>query len=67
MSVSEIRTIKDDEAIFVYANKKPLKLNIKAYYKDFMYKTFSNITPYRIKNSLHNDKVFYVDLKNVEW
>ena len=26
MSISEIRTMKDDEALFVYSNKKPLKL-----------------------------------------
>jgi type IV secretion system protein VirD4 len=67
MSVSEIRTIKDEEAIFVYANKKPLKLTIKPYYKDFMYKTFSNIKPYKIENQKNNDNISYVDLKNVEW
>lgn len=67
MSASEIRTIKDDEAIFLYANKKPLKLNVKPYYKDFMYKSFSNMKPYKINNTNANDNIYYVDLQNVEW
>lgn len=67
MSASEIRTIKDDEAIFLYANKKPLKLSVKPYYKDFMYKSFSNMKPYKINNTNANDNIYYVDLQNVEW
>jgi len=67
MSASEIRTIKDDEAIFLYANKKPLKFTIKPYYKDFIYKGFANIPPYKIENTNNKDDISYVDLKNVEF
>mgnify|MGYP000446873747 FL=1 len=48
MSISEIRTMKDDEALFVYSNKKPLKLKIKPYYKDFMFNGLSKINPYKM-------------------
>ena len=67
MSVSEIRTMKDNEALFVYANKRPLKLDIKPYYKDFMLNSFSKINPSKQKYQNHNDNIVYVDLENVEW
>ena len=67
MNVSEIRTMKDNEALFVYANKKPLKMSIKPYYKDMMYNGFSKMKPYKIEGANRYDSVQYVDLKNVEW
>jgi len=67
MSASEIRTMEDDEALFVYANKKPLKLNIKPYYKDFMFNGFSKMKPYDINYKNINDNITYVDLENVEF
>lgn len=67
MSVSEIRTIEDNEALIVYSNKKPLKLTIKPYYKDMMYNSFSKMKPYEIKEQETNDDIRYVDLENVEW
>lgn len=67
MSVSEIRTIEDNEALIVYSNKKPLKLTIKPYYKDMMYNSFSKVKPYEIKEQETNDDIRYVDLENVEW
>ena len=67
MSISEIRTMKDDEALFVYSNKKPLKLKIKPYYKDFMFNGLSKINPYKISNQKTNDNISYVDLENIEW
>ena len=67
MSVSEIRTIKDNEALFLSANKKPLKIKVKPYYKDFMFNTYSKITPLKIKNQTINDDIKYIDLENIEW
>ena len=67
MSVSEIRTMKDNEALFVYANKKPLKMNVKPYYKDFMFNSCSKLTPYKINSVNHYDNIKYVDLENVKW
>lgn len=67
MNISEIRTMKDNEALFVYANKKPLKMSVRPYYKDMMYNGFSKMKPYKVKNNNHNDNIEYVDLKNVDW
>lgn len=67
MSASEIRTMKDDEALFIYANKKPLKLNIKPYYKDFIFNGYSKLRPYEFKDLNSYDYISYVDLENVEW
>jgi len=67
MNVSEIRTMKDNEALFVYANKKPLKMSIKPYYKDMMYNGFSKLKPYKINGVNRYDNIQYVDFENVEW
>ncbi|XPV67789.1 MAG: type IV secretory system conjugative DNA transfer family protein [Halarcobacter sp.] len=67
MSASEIRTMKDNEALFVYANKRPLKMDIKPYYKDFMFNSFSKINPSKQKLQSHDDNIVYVDLNNIDW
>ncbi len=67
MDVSEIRTMKDNEALFVYANKKPLRMEVKPYYKDFMFNSFSKLAPYKINTVNHYDNIKYVDLENIEW
>lgn len=67
MSVSDIRTMKDDEALFVYANKKPLKMDIKPYYKDFKYNSYSKMIPYQIQSQNLYDDIEYIDLENIEW
>ena len=67
MNVSEIRTMKDNEALFVYANKKPLKMAVKPYYKDMMYNGFSKMKPHRINGVNRYDNVQYVDLENINW
>ena len=67
MNVSDIRTMNDNEALFVYANKRPLKMSVKPYYKDMMYNSFSKLPPYKINDTKHNDNIEYVDLMYVEW
>jgi type IV secretory pathway TraG/TraD family ATPase VirD4 len=67
MNLSEIRTMKDNEALFVYANKKPLRLTTKPYYKDMMYNSFSKLPAYKSKIVNYNDNVEYIDLENIEW
>jgi len=67
MSISEIRTIKDDEAIFLSANKKPLKMKVKPYYKDYMFNTYSKIPTHQISEQNHNDDIKYFDLDNIKW
>lgn len=67
MSSSDIRTMEDDEALFVYANKKPLKIKVKPYYKDFVFNSYSKLKPYTFKTDNSYDNIYYVDLENVEW
>jgi type IV secretion system protein VirD4 len=67
MNLSEMRTMKDNESLFVYANKKPLKLITKPYYQDMMYNSFSKLPAYKNKTLNHNDNIEYVDLENIEW
>lgn len=67
MSVSDIRTMNDNEALFVYANKKPLKMDVKPYYKDMIFKSFSKIKPSKLKKHNHNDNINYVDIENIKW
>jgi type IV secretory pathway TraG/TraD family ATPase VirD4 len=67
MNVSEIRTMKDNEALFVYANKKPLKLTVKPYYKNMMYSNYAKMKPYTLQSTNRYDNVRYVDLENVKW
>lgn len=67
MSVSEIRTMRDNEALYVYANKKPLVLNMKPYYKDRKYTSYTNLPPFKGDDLSHYDNIHYVDLKNIDW
>jgi type IV secretory pathway TraG/TraD family ATPase VirD4 len=67
MNLAQMRTMKDNEALYVYANKKPLRLTTKPYYKDMMYNSFSKLPAYKNKIVKHNDNVEYFDLENIEW
>lgn len=67
MSVSEIRTIKEDEAIYLSANKRPLKMKVKPYYKDYMFNTYSKIPAFKIKRQNTDDEIKYYDLDNMEF
>ena len=49
------------------ANKKPLKMKVKPYYKSFMLNTYSKLAPLKINNKTKNDDIYYIDLKNIEW
>ena len=67
MSVNEIITIKDNEALFLSANKKPLKMKVKPYYKSFILNTYSKLAPLKINNKTKDDDIYYIDLKNIKW
>ncbi len=63
MSIRDIRTMRDNKAIFIYANKNPLKLDIKPYYKNSKYLSYSKIKPYKIKELNYDENIEYVDLR----
>ncbi len=62
MKSNEIRTMKDDEALFIMSNKLPVKLKIKPFYKDFILKSYTNKKPYKVEKSIKNTNVEYIDL-----
>jgi len=61
MSSSEIRTMQDDEALFIFANKLPVMLKTKPYFKSFTLNNYSKISPHTPKSQNH-PKVEYLDI-----
>ncbi len=66
MRLEEIRTMKDNEALFIMTNKLPLKLSIKPYYKDFRFNRYTKEAPHKVKTSTNSNVVEYIDLKYSE-
>jgi len=62
MKANEIRTMKDNEALFIMSNKLPLKLDIKPYYKDKKFNGFTKIKPFWINLNMSDDKIEYLNL-----
>jgi len=59
--------MKDNEALFVYANKRPLKMEVKPYFKSMMFNSLSKLPAYKSPTLNSNDTIEYVDLENVKW
>jgi type IV secretory pathway TraG/TraD family ATPase VirD4 len=51
MSVDEIRTMKDNEVLFIHSNKKPIKLKTTSYYQNSTMVAQTSLEPFRIENS----------------
>jgi type IV secretory pathway TraG/TraD family ATPase VirD4 len=64
MKSNEVRTMGDNEALFITANKIPAKMNIKPYYKDFIYKQYSNLPKHIINARNHLDDVDFIEIYN---
>lgn len=66
LNADEIRTIKQDEALFITGNKQPVLLKVKPYYKNFKYKRKVNFgEAYLKKYNLNFDlKNILEDIKN---
>lgn len=66
MTQSEIRTMDDNEVLFLMSNKLPLKIIVKPYYKDMMYSNFSKQTPYKPNSSNMDDTIeyYYLDTQD---
>ncbi|MDA9817995.1 hypothetical protein N9C35_03045, partial [Flavobacteriaceae bacterium] len=45
MTVNQIRIMRDNEALFLFANKKPVMLYLKPYYKHYILNKLSQIKP----------------------
>jgi type IV secretory pathway TraG/TraD family ATPase VirD4 len=62
MTNNEIRTMKDNEALFIMTNKLPVKLKITPYYEDFRLNRHTKEAPYKIQSNINNIQVEYIDL-----
>lgn len=62
MKANEIRTMDDDEALLVFANKIPAKIKVKPYYKDFVFNQYSKIEPFKINSSSHIQNVDFIEI-----
>jgi type IV secretory pathway TraG/TraD family ATPase VirD4 len=60
MSVRDIRTMKDDEVLFIYANKLPMKLNTTPYYKNMSLSSKTKREPYQLERK-RVERVEYID------
>jgi type IV secretory pathway TraG/TraD family ATPase VirD4 len=63
MEAHEIRTMKDNEALFIMGNKQPLIVKFKPFYEDFMFKRYAQMDSYKSKSHMIMD-VEYIDLEN---
>lgn len=64
LSARDIRTMKDNEILFIYANKLPLKLKTIPYYKHSAFNSYSKIAPQKIQNIFDRERISYIDLRN---
>jgi len=62
LSNAEIRTMKDNEALFIFSNKLPIKMKIKPFYEDYLLKNQTEMKPYKSPKSQIAPKVEYLDL-----
>jgi len=63
MNIREIRTMADNEALFIMTNKLPMKLSITPYYKDFRFNRYTKEQAYKINTSINDIEVDYIDLE----
>jgi len=62
LSNAEIRTMKDNEALFIFSNKLPIKMKIKPYYEDYLLRNQTEMKPYKSPSSQVSNNVEYLDL-----
>ena len=61
MNIRELRTMSDNEILFIYANKRALRLKTTAYYEHGSFKNYAKMPKANIRNSGIYDVVSYVD------
>jgi type IV secretion system protein VirD4 len=65
MDSSEIRRLKDDEVLVFISNYRPVKLKVKAYYKNHKYKRASSIKTFKIPHRVIVDYIDYINLGGI--
>jgi len=62
MKASEIRTMGDNEALFISANKIPAKFEVKPYFKDFAYNQYAKLPKYEINVENHLEDIDFIEI-----
>lgn len=52
LNSNQIRMLKDNQAIYLFSNKKPILLKIKPYFKHLLFKIYSTIKPFEEKSRI---------------
>jgi type IV secretion system protein VirD4 len=63
MSNAEIRTMGDNEVLFLYGNKKPLKLQVTPYFENFIFKSYTRSKPYQLHKQHNYKTIEYIPLE----
>ena len=62
LSNADIRTMKDNEVLLIYANKLPLKMTVKPYYKDFLLNSYTKYKPVINNSSMSKNDIEYINI-----
>lgn len=67
LSNADIRTMKDNEALLIYGNKKPLKLKIRPYYKSFILNRFTKFPRADQGGNRFNTPIEYIKIEKKKY
>lgn len=62
IDVRAIRTMKDNEILFIYSNKPPVIMKTKPYYEDFLFVRYSSIPAHIPDKKESGDLMEYIEL-----
>jgi len=66
MKIREIRTMKDNEILYIYANKDPLKTKVRFYYEDFIFRSYAKLAAYSEAGKRFDDAIEHIVLPGFE-
>jgi len=64
-TISEIRTLRDNEAIYLNSSKKPIMLYMTPYYKHYYFKKLSELNSIEFEGIKNDDRLCYMDLESI--
>jgi type IV secretory pathway TraG/TraD family ATPase VirD4 len=66
MSTAQIRTMRDNEILFIYANRLPMKLETTPYYNSYMMRSKTKNAPHYTESHHNIHKMEYIDTNVVD-
>ena len=64
-NIAQIRTLLDNEALYLFSNKKPILLHIKPYYKHSILKKLSQINSLEFEGIKKENELCYMDVSSI--